>query len=118
MCEYCENGKEIKSYNFLESGIAIIGGNEINLHGDEKKVIGFANIFSPSFKIQYCPMCGRKLTGTSDKEEMKPIIHAHAITDWLGDSKCSNCGSRNVDVTEPYCQHCGARLDEPEERED
>ena len=50
--------------------------------------------------------------------DRKPIIHAHAIIDWLGNPKCSNCGSANIDVTEPYCQHCGANLDEQEERED
>ena len=38
--------------------------------------------------------------------------HAHLVTDWLGDTHCSNCGT-DVNCTEPFCQHCGARLDEP-----
>lgn len=43
-------------------------------------------------------------------------IHAHLVIDWLGDTHCSNCGE-NVNCTEPFCQHCGARLDEPEVKE-
>lgn len=66
-------------------------------------------------EIKYCPMCGRKLTEEENGVEMKPVIHAHAIIDWLGTSECSNCGSY-IDSTEPYCQHCGAALHEPEER--
>ena len=50
--------------------------------------------------------------------DRKTITHAHAIIDWIGNPKCSNCGSTNIDITEPYCQHCGTSLDEPEERED
>lgn len=63
----------------------------------------------------FCPMCGRKLTEEENEIEMKPVIHAHAIIDWLGTPECSNCGSY-IDSTEPYCQHCGAALDEQEER--
>lgn len=48
--------------------------------------------------------------------ERKPIVHAHAVINWLGDSKCSNCCA-GIDTTEPYCQHCGASIDETEERE-
>lgn len=43
-------------------------------------------------------------------------IHAHLVIDWLGDTHCSNCGE-DVNCTEPFCQHCGARLDEPEAKE-
>ena len=43
-------------------------------------------------------------------------IHAHLVIDWLGDAHCSNCGEE-VNCTEPFCQHCGARLDEPEVKE-
>lgn len=43
-------------------------------------------------------------------------IHAHLVVNWLGDAHCSNCGAE-VNCTEPFCQHCGARLDEPETRE-
>ena len=43
-------------------------------------------------------------------------IHAHLVINWLGDTNCSNCGE-SVNCTEPFCQHCGARLDEPEVRE-
>ena len=43
-------------------------------------------------------------------------IHAHLVIDWLGDTHCSNCGE-DVNCTEPFCQHRGARLDEPEVKE-
>lgn len=43
-------------------------------------------------------------------------IHAHLVIDWLGDTHCSNCGE-DVNCTEPFCQHCGARLDEPKVKE-
>lgn len=43
-------------------------------------------------------------------------IHAHLVIDWLGDTRCSNC-REDVNCTEPFCQHCGARLDEPEVKE-
>lgn len=43
-------------------------------------------------------------------------LHAHTVTDWLGDCNCSNC-KRNIDYTSSYCNWCGAKLDEPEERE-
>lgn len=43
-------------------------------------------------------------------------IHAHLVIDWLGDAHCSNC-REDVNCTEPFCQHCGARLDEPEVKE-
>lgn len=43
-------------------------------------------------------------------------IRAHLVIDWLGDTHCSNCGEE-VNCTEPFCQHCGARLDEQEVKE-
>lgn len=43
-------------------------------------------------------------------------IHAHLVIDWLGDAHCSNCGEE-ANCTEPFCQHCGARLDEQEVKE-
>ena len=43
-------------------------------------------------------------------------IHARLVIDWLGDARCSNCGVE-VNCTEPFCQHCGARLDEQEVKE-
>lgn len=43
-------------------------------------------------------------------------IHAHIVVNWLGDCRCSYCETL-VDCTEPFCQHCGARLDEQEVKE-
>lgn len=45
--------------------------------------------------------------------EFVPIIHAHIVTDWLGDSSCSNCGKKYIDATSKYCSECGAKFDEP-----
>lgn len=65
MCEYCEKRKEIKSCNFCGSAKAVIVGIEIEIHGDKNKVRCFKHIYAPSFKINYCPMCGRKLSEES-----------------------------------------------------
>lgn len=43
--------------------------------------------------------------------------HAHVIVNFDGDTKCSECGQAHIDSAMPYCASCGARLDEPEERE-
>lgn len=61
MCEYCEKRKEIKSRNFCGMAKAVIIGNEIAVHGDEKKIGWLKVIYAPSFKINFCPICGRKL---------------------------------------------------------
>lgn len=61
MCEYCEKQKYIKSCNFCGRAKARIVGAEIDISGDEKKIRWFKSIYAPAFKINYCPMCGRKL---------------------------------------------------------
>lgn len=65
MCEYCEKGKLVKSSNFCGSAkMRIIESKEFNtldIYGDEKKFNIFKRIYQPSFDINYCPMCGRKL---------------------------------------------------------
>lgn len=61
MCEYCEKRKEIKSCNFCGRAKATIVGEEIDISGDGKKIKLFKDIYAPAFKINYCPMCGRKL---------------------------------------------------------
>lgn len=65
MCEYCEKRKEIKSCNFCGRAKARIIGAEIDISGDEKKIRWFRSIYDPAFRINFCPMCGRKLE--SDK---------------------------------------------------
>lgn len=45
-------------------------------------------------------------------EDALPVIHAHIVIDWLGDSTCSNCGKKYIDVTSKYCSECGAKFDE------
>lgn len=50
MCEYCEYGNAIRSYNWNGSGYLNIGKNG-NLYAKDDEI----------FKINYCPMCGRKL---------------------------------------------------------
>ena len=62
MCDFCKKGKEIKSYNFCGRAKVTIVGNEIDIWGDKKKIRWFKDIYAPSFRINYCPMCGRKLS--------------------------------------------------------
>lgn len=45
------------------------------------------------------------------------VKHAHVIVNFDGDTKCSECGCKHIDSAMPYCANCGARLDEPTERE-
>lgn len=62
MCEYCEKQKEIKSCNFGGSAKVRIVGEQIDIYGDKKKIRWFKNIYAPRFIINYCPICGQKLT--------------------------------------------------------
>lgn len=50
-------------------------------------------------------------------EQKAAVVHAHVVVNWLGDCRCSNC-NENIDSTSNYCNWCGAKLDEPEQRED
>ena len=68
MCEYCEGKKEIKSCNFCgEANIKICkkgivkGMGLIDVYGNEKRFNLFKKIYLPSFNINYCPMCGKRL---------------------------------------------------------
>lgn len=114
MCEFCEQfnaSKEISEESGTKINYYAVLQERTVAKGKEKGMLNNRPV-----KLVYCPSCGRKLTEEENAVEMKPVIHAHAIIDWLGDCKCSNCES-TIDITEPYCQHCGASLDEPEERE-
>ena len=68
MCDYCNNEKSIISIedtyedgytgiDRYENGDVYINGNELNLSCDVE-----VTYVSKSSKINYCPMCGRKLT--------------------------------------------------------
>ena len=73
MCDYCNNEKSIISIedtyeedtyedgytgiDRYENGDAYINGNELNLYCDVE-----VTYVSKSSKINYCPMCGRKLS--------------------------------------------------------
>lgn len=114
MCEFCEQfnaSKEISEESGMRINYYAVLQERTVVKRERKR-----NLNNRPVKLVYCPSCGRSLT-EENNIEMKPVIHAHAIIDWLGDCKCSNCES-SIDITEPYCQHCGATLDEPEERED
>lgn len=51
MCKYCEEQKLIKSVNWNGAGQINIDKNG-NLYGKDNEI----------FRINYCPMCGRKLS--------------------------------------------------------
>lgn len=65
MCDFCEKQKEIKSCNFCGMAKARIVGTEIDIWGDGNKIRLFKNIYAPAFKINFCPICGRKLSEVS-----------------------------------------------------
>lgn len=114
MCDFCEQfnaSKEISEENGMKINYYAVLQERTVVKGKEKGILNNRPV-----RLVYCPSCGRNLT-EENKIEMKKVIHAHAIIDWLGNCKCSNCGNIDLNSTEPYCQHCGATLDEPEERE-
>lgn len=122
MCEFCKDEK-IKSrydiacsYSFTQKRVILGNFRSMTIKFEEMNPLKTLDI--RRLEISFCPMCGRDLMEEESTIEMKPVIHAHAIIDWLGNCKCSNCGNIDLNSTEPYCQHCGANLDEPEERED
>lgn len=64
MCEYCEGKKTKKSANFCGRAELRIAGDYMDVFGDGKEIRFFKSIYQPSFQINYCPMCGRKLNET------------------------------------------------------
>lgn len=47
--------------------------------------------------------------------DVEPVVHAHYIIDFLGDSSCSQCGEKFLDSTYKRCPNCGAHMDDPED---
>lgn len=45
-------------------------------------------------------------------EDVAPVRRGHYITDEMGDSSCSECGGRWLDVTQNYCPNCGAIMED------
>ncbi len=60
MCEYCENKKELRSCNFCGSAKLKILGRTLDIYGNNFNM--FKRIYRPRFDINFCPICGRKLT--------------------------------------------------------
>lgn len=60
-------------------------------------------------------ICGEAATAIEKLLSEREGVHAHAVVNWLGDCHCSNCG-KSIDCTSNYCNWCGAKLDEPEQR--
>lgn len=42
--------------------------------------------------------------------DVRPVKIGHYITDDMGDSSCSECGEKYLDITKRFCQECGAEL--------
>lgn len=58
MCEYCEKGKAISKDNRRELGIELHGGSgHLVAYGKDT----FNCDISVQCKINYCPMCGKKI---------------------------------------------------------
>ena len=61
MCKYCDENVEFSSSNFCGSAKARILGNYFDVSGDKKIIKWFERIYQPSFRINYCTMCGKEL---------------------------------------------------------
>ena len=69
MCKYCKNESGyVKTLDDVAYGLFA----DIGFYGDTREVCvsteAFGKKFTCNFKINYCPMCGRKLT---ESEEQK-----------------------------------------------
>ena len=62
MCKYCEGKEVLKSNNFCGSASMLIIGNVIDVYGDKKRFRMFRRIHQPRFTVNFCPMCGAKLS--------------------------------------------------------
>lgn len=51
------------------------------------------------------------LLRTIPSADVVPVRHGRYIIDDMGDSSCSECGEKWLDVTQNYCPHCGAKMD-------
>jgi hypothetical protein len=60
MCEYCEGGKPLVTGKTNDQGIAIHYPNRLNAYGYDIHGSGSNGLIS---RINYCPMCGKKLKG-------------------------------------------------------
>lgn len=58
MCEYCEQATPLITGKTNDKGIAIKFPNKLNAYGYDIHGIGSNGL---NVKINYCPMCGRKL---------------------------------------------------------
>ena len=62
MCDYC-NGKrkELSSVNFCGEAKMRIVADTLDLYDRGHKIKFLNYYYAPRFKVNYCPMCGRKL---------------------------------------------------------
>lgn len=42
--------------------------------------------------------------------DVRPVKIGHYVTDDMGDSSCSECGEKYLDITKRFCPGCGAEL--------
>ena len=66
MCDYCNKHKELLSINFCGRAKMRIIKNEVDIYDRSNTIKFFSRIYYPTFKINYCPMCGRPLNDTSN----------------------------------------------------
>lgn len=69
MCDYCEKGKRLIDINtrYPDEDFIEIEGNVLHIEGTTACTDGFAGI-EVDYKVNYCPMCGRKLTSVEEIE--------------------------------------------------
>jgi hypothetical protein len=47
---------------------------------------------------------------TTPSADVRPVRRGHYITDDMGDSSCSECGEKYLDITKRFCPACGADM--------
>lgn len=97
MCEFCKTSLSTKGTQYgkiikLKMTARDTGMKDcqIIIHKDQNPALMIFDRFGRGafIEISNCPICGRNLMEEENQIETKPVIHAHAIIDWLGNCKC------------------------------
>ena len=75
--------------------------------------------FCEGVSCQECPFLKNSVTGGCRVDDfikaipaadVRPVKIGHYVTDEMGDSSCSECGEKYLDITKRFCPECGAEL--------
>lgn len=74
MCEYCEKKKDLVNSYELSKKNDNYHGIDASIDGNIVYITASADVYEPggyeeiTFRINYCPMCGRKIVEEQDNE--------------------------------------------------